>query len=96
MLEALGYNVTTKTDSRKVLEMFRADPDAFDLIITDMTMPGMTGIALAKELMVIRSDIPIVLCTGFSEFIDGKQARDMGIREFVLKPFSRRFSPCRS
>ncbi|MGZ3606669.1 MAG: response regulator, partial [Syntrophales bacterium] len=69
------------------LETFRAQPDAFDLIITDVTMPGMTGIELAKELMAIRSDIPIILCTGFSELIDEKHAKEMGIREFVMKPF---------
>ncbi|MGZ6274797.1 MAG: response regulator, partial [Syntrophales bacterium] len=87
MLESLGYSVTIKTNSLEALETFRAQPDAFDLIITDVTMPGMTGIELAKELMAIRSDIPIILCTGFSELIDEKQAKEMGIREFVMKPF---------
>ncbi|MGZ3598016.1 MAG: hybrid sensor histidine kinase/response regulator [Syntrophales bacterium] len=87
MLESLGYSVTIKTNSLEALETFRAQPDAFDLIITDVTMPGMTGIELAKELMAIRSDIPIILCTGFSELIDEKHAKEMGIREFVMKPF---------
>ncbi len=84
MLESLGYSVTIKTNS---LEAFRAEPDAFDLIITDVTMPAMTGIELAKELMAIRPDIPIILCTGFSELINEKQAKEMGIQEFVMKPF---------
>jgi PAS domain S-box-containing protein len=87
MLESLGYSVTTKTSSLEALEAFRAEPDAFDLVITDVTMPSMTGIELAKELMAIRPDIPIILCTGFSELINEKQAKEMGIQEFVMKPF---------
>jgi len=87
MLESLGYSVTIKTNSLEALETFRAEPDAFDLVITDVTMPAMTGIELAKELMAIRPDIPIILCTGFSELINEKQAKEMGIQEFVMKPF---------
>jgi PAS domain S-box-containing protein len=87
MLESLGYSVTTKTSSLEALETFRAKPDAFDLVITDVTMPAMTGIELAKELMAIRPDIPIILCTGFSELINEKRAKEMGIQEFVMKPF---------
>ena len=87
MLESLGYSVTTKTSSLEALEAFRAKPDAFDLVITDVTMPAMTGIELAKELMAIRPDIPIILCTGFSELINEKRAKEMGIQEFVMKPF---------
>ena len=87
MLESLGYSVTTKTGSLEALEAFRAKPDAFDLVITDVTMPAMTGIELAKEMMAIRPDIPIILCTGFSELINEKQAKEMGIQEFVMKPF---------
>jgi PAS domain S-box-containing protein len=88
MIEPLGYLVTAETNSIKALEMFRRRPGAFDLVITDITMPGLTGIALAKELMIIRPDIPIILCTGFSELISEKQTREMGIREFVMKPFT--------
>ena len=87
MLESLGYSVTIKTNSLEAMEAFRAEPDAFDLIITDVTMPAMTDIELAKELMAIRPDIPIILCTGFSELINEKQAKEMGIQEFVMKPF---------
>jgi CheY-like chemotaxis protein len=87
MLESLGYSVTIKTNSLEALETFLAEPDAFDLVITDVTMPAMTGIELAKELMAIRPDIPIILCTGFSELINEKQAKEMGIQEFVMKPF---------
>ena len=86
MLEGLGYKVTARTSSVEALEAFRNKPQGFDLVITDMTMPNMTGKDLAKEIMSIRSDIPIILCTGFSEKIDEKRAEEMGIRAFVMKP----------
>jgi len=71
------------------LEAFRAGPDKFDLVITDMTMPNMTGVELARKLMEIRSDIPIIICTGFSEKISADKAKAMGIREFLMKPIVR-------
>ena len=86
LLELLGYKVITRTSSIEALELFRAQPNKFDLIITDMTMPNMTGEKLAKELMKIRPDIPIILCTGFSEQITEKEVKEIGIREFVMKP----------
>jgi CheY-like chemotaxis protein len=86
MLERLGYHVTTRTSSIDALEDIRSKPDAFDLVITDMTMPNMTGKDLAKELMTIRPDFPIILCTGFSEKIDERRAQEMGINAFVMKP----------
>jgi PAS domain S-box-containing protein len=88
MLESLGYNVTAKTSSIEALETFRAQPDAFDLVITDMTMPDLTGRDLAGQLMAIRKDIPIILCTGLGEIMNGNQAREGGIREFVMKPYT--------
>jgi PAS domain S-box-containing protein len=87
ILESIGYHVSAKLTSFEALETFRAQPDAFDLVITDMTMPGLTGKDLAKELMALRPDIPIILCTGFSEIIDENQAKEAGIREFVMKPY---------
>ena len=84
MLEHLGYQVTVRTSSIEALEVFRHKSDAFDLVITDQTMPNMTGRDLAKEQMSIRPDIPIILCTGFSEQIDEKKAKEMGILAFVL------------
>jgi PAS domain S-box-containing protein len=87
ILESLGYRVNAVMSSLEALDIFRARPDAFDLIITDMTMPNLTGNELAAELMAVRPDIPIILCTGFSEIIDEKQAKDAGIREFVMKPY---------
>jgi PAS domain S-box-containing protein len=86
MLEKLGYKVTGRTSSIEALEAFRNNPQGFDLVITDQTMPNMTGKDLAKELMTIRSDIPIILCTGFSEKIDERSAEKMGISAFVMKP----------
>jgi nitrogen-specific signal transduction histidine kinase len=90
MLEHLGYTVVTRTSPIEALEAFKAMPDKFDLVITDMTMPKMTGDELAKELMKIRSDIPIILCTGFSELINEEKAKAMGIRAFVMKPVVQR------
>jgi PAS domain S-box-containing protein len=90
MLEGLGYEVIAETSSAGALEIFRAQPDRFDLVITDMTMPGMTGKELATELLKIRPDIPIILCTGFSEIITEEEAGVMGIREFAMKPLDLR------
>ena len=87
ILESLGYKVTTKTDSLEALETFCNRPHTFDLVFTDMTMSGMTGIELAKKFMIVRPEIPIILCTGFSELINEKAAKEQGIREFVMKPF---------
>ena len=86
VLEALGYKVAAKTSGIEALEAFRAHPDKFDLVITDQTMPNITGEALARELMRIRPDIPIILCTGYSEVITEEKAKAMGIQEFVIKP----------
>jgi PAS domain S-box-containing protein len=86
MLKSLGYDLVTKTSSIDAYETFLAQPEAFDLVITDMTMPHMTGSELAKKLLALRPDIPIILCTGFSEIINDEQAKDLGIKEFVMKP----------
>ena len=86
MLENFGYTITARTSSIEALEAFRNNPQGFDLVITDQTMPNMTGEDLTKELMSIRSDIPIILCTGFSDQIDEHKAKAMGIRAFVMKP----------
>jgi PAS domain S-box-containing protein len=90
MLERLGYSVVAKTNSLEALEVFKAQADQFALVITDQTMPHMTGADLAQELMRIRPDIPIILCTGFSEVISVEQAKALGIRDFVMKPFATR------
>ena len=86
MLEHLGYQVTASTDSREALELFTRHPDNFDLVITDMTMPHMTGVRLAQKLIEIKPGIPIILCTGFNESITEEKALSMGIQKFVMKP----------
>jgi PAS domain S-box-containing protein len=90
MLERLGYRVTGKKDPREALEVFRNQPGAFDLVITDQTMPELTGAALVQEMLRLRPDLPVILYTGFSETIDEEQARALGVRDFVLKPLSMR------
>ena len=89
MLERLGYTVKTRTNSLEALEAFQTDPDGFDLVITDMTMPYMTGAELARKIMHIRQDIPVILCSGFSEQMNEAKAEKMGIRAFVMKPVIR-------
>ena len=86
MLERLGYRVTARTSSIDALEAFRMEPDKFDLVITDLTMPNMTGDKLAVELIKIRSEIPVILCTGFSEMMSKEKAQSLGIEGFLMKP----------
>jgi CheY-like chemotaxis protein len=90
ILSGLGYEVTGRTSSPEALQVFRNRPDSFDLVITDMTMPNMTGSELAQQLMRIRPDIPVILCTGFSEEVTQEKARAIGVREFIMKPIVRR------
>ena len=86
MLENLGYEVTARTDSTKALKEFSQEPQNFDLVITDMTMPQMTGDQLAQKLLDIKPGIPVILCTGFNEDITEEKALAMGIQKFVMKP----------
>jgi signal transduction histidine kinase/ActR/RegA family two-component response regulator len=86
ILERLGYKVTSKTDSEEALEEFSARPEQFDLVITDMTMPKITGDRLARRLMDINPQIPVIMCTGFNEAITEEKALAMGIDKFVMKP----------
>ena len=86
MLERLGYHVTVRTSSTDALEAFRTQPDKFDVVITDMTMPNMTGDKLAAELIKIRPAIPVILCTGFSEMMSKEKTAALGIKGFLMKP----------
>ncbi|MEQ8221223.1 MAG: response regulator [Candidatus Eremiobacterota bacterium] len=86
MLEKLGYNIVATTNSAEALNMFQAEPDRFDLIITDQTMPELPGHKLVGEIMQIRPDLPVILCTGFSDIINSDNYRSAGIREFLMKP----------
>ncbi|HOI94854.1 MAG TPA: PAS domain S-box protein [Syntrophobacter fumaroxidans] len=90
VLEHLGYEVRGVTDSVEALELFRAQSDRFDLVMTDYTMPRMTGMALAREMMRIRPDIPVVLCTGFSERVTEEAVKEEGIRTLAMKPLEMR------
>jgi PAS domain S-box-containing protein len=88
-LTDLGYRVTSHTNSLAALEAFRNTPDAFDLVVTDQTMPQLTGEALAQELLRLRPDLPIILCTGQSLSAAGSRPRPLGVRATLLKPVSR-------
>ena len=90
MLEQLGYRVTVRSNSLEALTTFQNHPDLFDLVITDQTMPGMTGMDLARRLLRLRPDLPIILCTGYSALISKEEASAHGIREFALKPLTRK------
>ena len=74
------------TDSRKAWELFSDDPEAFDLVLSDMTMPQLTGAELAQRILARRPDIPAIISTGYSEQIDERKAKERGIRAFVMKP----------
>ena len=87
-MEGCGLEVVTEGDPVEALRIFRNEPDGFDLVVTDQTMPHITGDALACELLTIRPDLPIILCTGYSEEIDEQRAIALGIRRFLMKPIS--------
>jgi PAS domain S-box-containing protein len=89
LLKGLGYKVTSRTDSVEALEVFRSSPDVFDLVITDYTMPKLTGLDFAREVKRIRPDTPILLCTGFSEKITTDSVKELGMR-LLMKPYSMR------
>jgi PAS domain S-box-containing protein len=86
MLERLGYTVTVRTSSVEALEAFRAAPERFDLIITDQTMPNITGAVLTRQCRNIRPDVPVILCTGFSEALSPEEARFLGVNQYLMKP----------
>ena len=86
VLERFGYKVTVRTSSIEALELFRNDPRRFDLVLSDQTMPHMTGDHLAKEMMALRLDIPIILMTGFSHSMDEAKCRALGIDRLLMKP----------
>jgi len=86
ILERQGYKVKSFEDGLSAIETFTKNPDFFDLIITDMTMPHMTGNELSVQILKLRKDMPIILCTGFSEIMSGEQAALIGIKGFLMKP----------
>jgi PAS domain S-box-containing protein len=90
ILAELGYEVTSRMNSREALALLKSDPSRFDLVITDQTMPEMTGIELAKEILAIRANMPIIMCTGFSYVVDADKAMAAGIKAFAMKPLTKR------
>ena len=89
LLRGLGYEVTAKTSSRQALELLKQDPSRFDLVITDQTMPEMTGVELAKQILAVRPEVPVILCTGFSHLVDDDSAKAAGIKGFAMKPLTK-------
>jgi CheY-like chemotaxis protein len=90
LLAKLGYNVVSRTSSGDALALVNEDPSRFDLVITDQTMPEMTGIELAREILAIRADMPIIMCTGFSHTANEESAKAAGIKAFAMKPLTKR------
>jgi CheY-like chemotaxis protein len=88
MLERLGYQVETKTNPVEALELFRSEPDRFDLVITDLTMPEIAGEKLIEEILSIHANMPIILCTGYHEKISEEKAGELGVKALVFKPFT--------
>lgn len=86
MLKYLGYKVDVRTSSVEALKAFQAQPNKFDAVITDQSMPNMTGVELAQKIINLRPDIPIILCTGFSETVSEDKAVKLGIKKFLMKP----------
>ncbi len=86
-LERLGYTVTAMTSSLETLELFKKDPWRYDLIITDLTMPCMSGDRLASEVVAIRQDMPVILATGDMIIVDEEKMKQCGITAFLFKPF---------
>jgi len=88
MLEDLGYEAVVTTSSQEALDTFRHRPERFDVVVTDQTMPGLTGDRLARELLGIRPELPIILCTGFSPTLTEEKVRALGVQTYVRKPLS--------
>ena len=89
ILSSLGYDVTGVTSSVEALDLFRAEPKRFDLVITDMTLPKMTGIVLSRKILKIRPGIPIILCSGTREHETEEKAKSLGIRAYITKPLTK-------
>ena len=90
MLERLGYRVTTRRNSLDALTTFQNQQNTLDLVITDQTMPGMTGVDLARRILRIRPEMPIILCSGYSSQISEDKAKAAGIRGFAYKPLAKK------
>ncbi|MCI5138642.1 MAG: response regulator, partial [Candidatus Electrothrix sp. AR1] len=94
ILETLGYQAIAYTDSYEALAAFQQQPDAVDLVLTDMTMPKMTGDELTRRILALRPDLPVIICTGFSELIDEEKAGKLGARALMMKPLTKKELAC--
>jgi CheY-like chemotaxis protein len=90
ILAELGYDVVSRMKSRDALALLKEDPSRFDLVLTDQTMPEMTGLELTSEILAIRADMSIIMCTGFSHTANEESAKAAGIRAFAMKPLTKR------
>jgi PAS domain S-box-containing protein len=90
LLERLGHDVRVTTDGLEALEAFRAEPDGFDVVITDQTMPRLTGLQLAREIHALRPELPVVITTGYSEAVDAEAVAELGVAAYLAKPFGAR------
>lgn len=90
LIETMGYEVTVSHGSVEAIKLFENNPSDFDLVLTDQSMPDISGIDLAKNLLNLRPDLPVILCTGYSSLIEQEKAEKIGVRGFILKPFSRK------
>ncbi len=90
ILQSLGYSVTSFSSSLDAIEDFRKKPDQYDLVITDQTMPGMTGVELAREIRALRKNMPIILCSGFNDFVNEEHALQLGVSAYLRKPIDRK------
>ncbi|MDP3695426.1 MAG: response regulator, partial [Desulfocapsaceae bacterium] len=88
VLEMLGYKVTATTSSAEALAKIRPHADEFDLVVTDQTMPDLSGVELAKAILQIKPDMPIILCSGYSSVVTEKEALDNGIKKYAMKPMN--------
>ena len=86
ILERLGYKVVSETSSLSAIQLFMKDPQGFDLVITDMTMPDMTGLQLARQIKSVSPQTPVILCTGYNKDINSDRIREFGIDHLVFKP----------
>ena len=87
-LEHLGYQAVGTTSAKEALQLFKDNPRSFGLVITDYTMPQITGIKLAEQLLAMNPEVPIILCTGYSEHISAQQSRRLGISQLLIKPIN--------
>jgi len=88
MAQRIGHKVVTQSDSQEALRLFRDQPDQFDIVFTDLQMPQMNGIELSRAILQLRPDMPIILCTGYPTDLEKQKAIEVGIKEFLLKPFT--------